>query len=66
MHVRTILYIVITPLTIWALEALNIERFFKKNRLNQIRILYILLALALAYLVVNFLMDFVNSYTFTL
>ncbi len=66
MHIRTILYIVITPLTIWAMEALNIERFFKKNRLNQIRILYILFSLALSYLVVNFLMDFVNSYIFNL
>ncbi len=62
MHIRTILYIIVTPLTIWALEALNIERFFKKNRIGQIKLMYILLTLALSYLVVNFLMDFYNSY----
>ena len=65
MHIRTILYIVITPLTIWAMEALNIDRFFKKNRFNQIRIMYLLLSFALSYLVVNFCMDFFTSYTFS-
>jgi len=65
MHIRTILYIVVTPLTIWSLTSLNIEKFFKKGKINQIKIFYVLLSFALSYLVVNFLMDFFTSYTFS-
>lgn len=59
--VRIILYIVFVPLSIWALECININNLFKKNRYYQARVLYLLLSLALSYLVVNFLMDFFIS-----
>jgi len=58
MNIKTILYVVIVPLTIWALESLNINQFFKKNRYYQSRILYLILSLGLSYLVVNFFYDF--------
>jgi len=58
MNVKIILYILITPLVIWALESIDINRFFKKNRVVQATLVYGLLALALTYLVVNFLYDF--------
>jgi len=58
MNIKTILYVVIVPLTIWALESLNINQFFKKNRYYQARILYLILSLGLSYLVVNFFYDF--------
>ena len=58
MNIKTILYIVVVPLTIWALESLNINQFFKKNRYYQSRILYLILSLGLSYLVVNFFYDF--------
>lgn len=63
MNIKIILYIVSIPLSIWALDALNIEGKFKKNRYYQSRLLYLMLALSLAYLTVNFLYDF---YIFTL
>ena len=59
--IRIILYVLIVPLSIWALECININNLFKKNRYYQARILYLLLALALSYLIVNFLMDFFIS-----
>ena len=59
--VRIILYVFFVPLSIWTLECININNLFKKNRYYQARLLYLLLALALSYLVVNFLMDFFIS-----
>lgn len=61
MNVRTILYCVIVPLTIWALESLNISNIFKKNRYFQSRLLYLFLTISISYLVVNFFMDFFIS-----
>lgn len=58
MTLKTILYIVIVPLSIWALESLNIEGKFKKNRYYQARVLYLMISLGLSYLVVNFFFDF--------
>lgn len=58
MNVKTILYVVMVPISIWALHSLNIEGKFKKNRYYQARVLYLLVALALSYLVVNFFTDF--------
>ena len=58
MNVKIILYIIMIPLSIWALDALNIDGKFKKNRYYQSRVLYLMLSLGLSYLVVNFLYDF--------
>jgi uncharacterized integral membrane protein (TIGR02327 family) len=58
MTIKTILYIFTVPLSIWALDALNIEGKFKKNRYYQARLLYIMIALSLSYMVVNFFFDF--------
>ncbi len=61
MNVRTVLYCVIVPITIWAMESLNINHLFKKNRYYQSRLVYLLLSLGISYLVVNFFMDFFIS-----
>ena len=58
MNAKTILYMVITPLVIWALESINITNVFKKNRYYQARALYLILSLSLSYLTVNFVYDF--------
>lgn len=58
MTAKTILYIVITPLVIWALDSINITNVFKKNRYYQARALYLILSLSLSYLTVNFIYDF--------
>jgi len=55
---KTILYIVTTILSIWALDSVNITNLFKKNRYYQSRLLYLFLAMSLSYLVVNFFYDF--------
>lgn len=58
MNTKIFLYIIILPLVIYALEGININNIFKKNKFNQIRILYILVSLSISYLVVNFIYDF--------
>ena len=57
MLVKFLLYALITPLVIIALDSLNINKFFKKNKIFQARLFYFILALALIYLVTNFIYD---------
>ena len=62
MNVKLILYIVILPLSLFALDSLSIENKFKKNRIYQARLLVLFLVMSMSYLVVNFLTDvFLNS-----
>ncbi len=57
--IKLALYLIIIPLTIFAVDSVNINGIFKKNKLYQARIFYILLVFGLSYLIVNFLYDFV-------
>lgn len=58
MNIRFYLYFLIVPLTVWTLLSLNLEKYFKKGHVKQIKVFYILLTFAISYLVVNFLYDF--------
>ena len=58
MNIKFYLYFLIVPLTMWTLISLNIEKYFKKGHINQIKCFYLLITFALSYLVVNFLYDF--------
>ena len=63
MTIKTILYLIILPFSILALDSINIQNVFKKNKYYQARILYFFLSMALTYLVVNFFYDFYTSYS---
>ena len=54
---KFILYVLVTLLVIWAMDSVNINGIFKKNKIIQARVFYFLLGLSLIYLVTNFLMD---------
>ncbi len=58
MSVKVILYVVVTPIVIWALDGIDMNRIFKKNRISQAITVNVLFVLSLSYLVVNFLYDF--------
>ena len=60
MSAKYILYLVVTLIVILAMDSINLNGFFKKNKVLQARILYFLLALALVYLITNFIWDFVS------
>lgn len=55
-----ILYALVFVLVVWAIDAVNISIIFKKNRVYQARVFYILLIVSLTYLVTNFLISFLN------
>ena len=58
MLLKDILYIIFTFVSIWALDSINITNLFKKNKYYASRVLYLMISMALSYLVVNFLYDF--------
>lgn len=60
--IKTISYLIVTPLVMWALESIRINEIFKKskNTYIQSRILYLMITLSLSYLVVSFIYDFLR------
>lgn len=58
MNVKFLLYILVLPFVIYALDGVNINSIFKKNKIIQARILYVMIIFVLSYLLVNFLYDF--------
>ncbi len=58
MTIKTVLYILTTPLALYALDACNYEKFIKANHITQARILFLMLALSLSYFTTNFIFDF--------
>ena len=62
MKVKLIVYLIVTVLVIIGLDAVNINSIFKKNRVFQARLFYLLLITSLVYLVTNFIFDFTSIY----
>ena len=56
--IKAIFYIIIFIFTIWPMEALDLNRFFKQSKVYQARIMYLMIAMSITYLTVNFLYDF--------
>ncbi len=61
MSAKFFLYIIVTILVIWSMDAVNINQIFKKNKVNQARMFYLLLGLSMIYLITNFLFDIFTS-----
>lgn len=53
------LYLMIIPLVVFACDSININSIFKKNKVNQARVFYVLMIFGLSYLTTNFLYDFI-------
>lgn len=56
-----LIYLIILAVVIWSMEGLNINGIFKKNRLNQAKVFYIIIVFSLTYLTSNFIIDFLSS-----
>lgn len=56
--IKAVLYVLFLPFTIWAMEGLNLNKLFKQSRVYQARIMYLMIAMSISYLMVNFLYDF--------
>lgn len=55
-----LIHIVFIALSWWALQSLNCEKFLRKNRVFQARVLYVLLAIIMGSIVSNFLLDYLS------
>ena len=58
MKLKALLYLIAIPFSFLALDSININTIFKKNKVYQARLLYLFLVFSLSYLVVNFFYDF--------
>ena len=61
MDAKFFLYIFVAIIVIWAMDSVNINKIFKKNKVLQARVFYFLLAIALIYLITNFITDFFEA-----
>ncbi len=60
MNYKLLVYVFNMMLCIFSLSGINFEKFIKRDRVWETRILVIILALALAYLLTNFIFDFLS------
>ena len=58
MLVKPIIYAIVIPIVLYALDCLNYEKLLKKNKVFQARLLYLLLTISISYLLVSFMYDF--------
>ncbi len=57
MNAKIFLYILVSIIVIWSLDAININQIFKKNKIIQAKVIYFLMALSLIQLVTSFIYD---------
>ena len=57
MSAKFFLYVFITPIVIYAMDSININMIFKKNKVLQARVFYLLLSLSFIYVITNFIYD---------
>lgn len=62
--VKFILYILVIPIVVFAMDSVNINGLFKKGQGNyyQARVMYMIVVASLSYLVVNFINDFLGVF----
>lgn len=58
MPAKFFLYVFVSILVIWAMDSVNINQIFKKNKIYQARVFYFLIGLSLIYIITNFIYDF--------
>ncbi|MGM7682003.1 DUF1146 family protein [Cytobacillus sp. Hm23] len=51
-------HLIFITITWWALQSLNFEKIFKKNRVIQARTLFILITIAIGSTISNFFLDY--------
>ena len=57
--VKFALYILSAIVVIWSLDGVNLNAIFKKNKVYQAKVFYLIIAFVLIYLLTNFLYDFI-------
>ena len=57
--VKFAVYILSAIIVVWSMDGININAIFKKNKVYQARVFYLVLVFVLTYLLANFLYDFI-------
>ncbi len=60
MNYKICLYALFAFLSIFILSGINFEKFMKKNKIVEARLLVMTLSFAMSYLLTNFVIDFLN------
>ncbi len=60
MNYKVYLYAICLFASIFALSGINFEKFMKRNKILEARLLIMILSFALSYLLTNFIWDFLN------
>ena len=58
--VTLISHIFFIGLSFWGLQSLRIDHLFKKNKIQQIQVLYLLFAIVMGYTISQFFLDFLT------
>ena len=58
MSAKFFLYLFSTIIVIYSIDSVNINQIFKKNKITQAKIFYLILALCLIFLLTDFIYDF--------
>lgn len=56
-----LLYLLVLIIVIWAMDGVNINAIFKKKRVYQAKVFYIIIIFSLASMTTNFILSFLNS-----
>ena len=56
-----LIYLIVLAIVIWSMEGVNINGIFKKNRLYQAKVFYIIIVFSLTYLTSSFIINFLTS-----
>ncbi len=60
MNYKIYLYAIFVFLSIFILSGINFEKFMKKNKVIEAKLLVMTLSCAMSYLLTNFVVDFLN------
>lgn len=55
---RSVVYLLMFLVTWFAMDAINYEKLLRKNKVNQAKVLYFILVMAIAYLAGSFILSF--------
>ena len=60
MNYKAYIYVLSVLLTAYTLSGLNFDKFIKKNKVLEARLLVLILSMSIGYLVTNFITDFLE------
>ena len=56
-----VIYLIVMAIVIWTMDGININSIFKKNRIFEAKVFYIILVFSLTYLTSNFIISFLSG-----